>query len=84
MQFAGSSFKNDKSKYVEQVVKNKIAKSAIQIYVIESMAYLISGRQSMDEGRDMYLESACSKLYATIAVSEISQYAFEIFGGNCF
>jgi len=62
------------------VIQEKIARMAMNQYVTESMAYMVSA--NMDMGiKDFQIEAAISKIYASEAAWECADEAIQILGG---
>ncbi|XP_062521347.1 very long-chain specific acyl-CoA dehydrogenase, mitochondrial-like [Corticium candelabrum] len=61
-------------------VQNKIARMALNLYVTESMAYIISG--NMDRGvEEFQLEAAISKIFGSEAAWTVADECIQLHGG---
>ncbi|XP_065840926.1 very long-chain specific acyl-CoA dehydrogenase, mitochondrial-like [Oscarella lobularis] len=64
-------------------IQSKIAKMALQAYVTESIAYMISA--NMDKGAEEFqLEAAISKIYGSEAAWNVADECIQIHGGMGF
>eukprot|EP00118_Oscarella_pearsei_P026047 m.309293 g.309293 ORF g.309293 m.309293 type:complete len:617 (+) comp45999_c0_seq1:41-1891(+) len=64
-------------------IQSKIARMALQVYVTESMAYMISA--NMDKGAEEFqLEAAISKIYGSEAAWNVADECIQIHGGMGF
>jgi len=65
-----------------EMIKEKFAEVAVEIYGLESMVYLASGLA--DRGIDVSLEAAICKVYGTEAMWRAANHAVQVAGGSGF
>lgn len=63
-----------------QLVRDKVARAAIDIYALESMTYLTAGRSNA-EGDDWAIESAMCKVFGSETCWEVTNDVLQIAGG---
>jgi len=63
------------------LIQEKIAKIALDVYVMESMAYIVAAHMDSIQNPDVALESAAIKIFSTEAVWSCLSECLQIFGG---